>query len=147
MKKAFPSWRLQGRTPRCKVAAKHLLVLNGSSSSYSAPQRLQDFQSHGAGPHPPEELDQLLRGSGWTPYYVEGDKPTLMHQQMAATLDQAVADIQAIQHQAREAGDLTRPRGPLIVLKFPKARRGPNSLMAGPTSRFVSNGMRSALEV
>ena len=34
----------------------------------------------------PEELDQLLRGYGWTPHFVEGDDPHIMHQQMAATL-------------------------------------------------------------
>src|SRR5258707_6909577 len=36
---------------------------------------------------PREELDQLLRGYGWTPYYVAGDEPAIMHQAMAATLD------------------------------------------------------------
>ena len=49
----------------------------------------------------PEELEQLLRGYGWTPYYVEGHDPELMHQAMAAALDEAVADILAIQHNAR----------------------------------------------
>jgi xylulose-5-phosphate/fructose-6-phosphate phosphoketolase len=79
-----------------------------------------------------EELDQLLRGYGWTPYYVEGDEPELMHQQMAATLDQAVADIQAIQHHARETGDLTRPRWPVIVLKSPKGWTGPKTVDGKP---------------
>ena len=34
-----------------------------------------------------EELDQLFRGYGYTPYFVEGDEPAKMHQLMAATLD------------------------------------------------------------
>ncbi|MBC6989602.1 phosphoketolase [Hymenobacter sp. BT491] len=80
----------------------------------------------------PEELDQLLRGYGWAPYYVEGDEPTQMHQQMAATLDQAVADIQAIQQNAREHGDLTRPRWPVIVLKSPKGWTGPKLVDGRP---------------
>ena len=29
---------------------------------------------------PPEELDQLFKGYGWTPHVVEGDEPQLMHQ-------------------------------------------------------------------
>ena len=36
---------------------------------------------------PREELEQLLRGYGWEPYFVEGDDPATMHQLMAATLD------------------------------------------------------------
>ena len=28
---------------------------------------------------PREELEQLLRGYGWTPYFVEGHEPALMH--------------------------------------------------------------------
>ena len=34
-----------------------------------------------------EELEQLLRGYGWTPYFVEGHEPGPMHEAMAATLD------------------------------------------------------------
>src|SRR6059058_5815462 len=34
-----------------------------------------------------EELDQLFRGYGYTPYYVEGSKPKKMHELMASTLD------------------------------------------------------------
>ncbi|MEO8268284.1 MAG: phosphoketolase family protein [Aureliella sp.] len=73
----------------------------------------------------PEELDQLLRGYGWTPYYVEGDDPVLMHQAMAQTLDAVVEQIQRIQHDARVTGSTTRPRWPMIVLKSPKGWTGP----------------------
>ena len=72
-----------------------------------------------------EELDQLLRGNGWTPYYVEGDDPALMHEAMAATLDEVVETIKSIQQNARENGKLTRPRWPMIVLKSPKGWTGP----------------------
>jgi len=34
-----------------------------------------------------EELEQLLRGYGWTPYFVEGHEPAPMHEAMAAALD------------------------------------------------------------
>jgi xylulose-5-phosphate/fructose-6-phosphate phosphoketolase len=73
----------------------------------------------------PEELDQFIRGNGWTPYYVEGHEPALMHQAMAATLDQAVEEIKRIQHEARINGNTMRPRWPMIVLKSPKGWTGP----------------------
>ena len=73
----------------------------------------------------PEELDQLLRGNGWTPYYIEGHEPALMHETMAATLDMVVDEIKRIQHDARVNGNTTRPRWPMIVLKSPKGWTGP----------------------
>ena len=50
-----------------------------------------------------EELEELFRGYGYTPYFVEGDEPTKMHQLMAATLDDVVGEIK--QHPGR------RPHG------------------------------------
>ncbi|CAN5508838.1 phosphoketolase family protein [soil metagenome] len=75
-----------------------------------------------------EELDQLLRGYGWTPYYVEGDEPELMHQAMATTLDQVITQIQEIQQNARSQHRSTRPRWPVIVLKSPKGWTGPKMI-------------------
>ena len=72
-----------------------------------------------------EELEQLLRGYGWTPYFVEGHEPALMHEAMAATLDTAVEQIKQIQQDARVHGNLTRPRWPMIVLNSPKGWTGP----------------------
>jgi xylulose-5-phosphate/fructose-6-phosphate phosphoketolase len=72
-----------------------------------------------------EELEQFFRGCGWTPYFVEGGDPELMHKQMAETLDKAVEDIRQIQSNARTNGDTTRPRWPMIVLKSPKGWTGP----------------------
>jgi xylulose-5-phosphate/fructose-6-phosphate phosphoketolase len=73
----------------------------------------------------PEELEQLMRGYGWTPYFVEGDDPMQMHQLMAAKLDEAVREIKRIKHNANENGDVTRPRWPMIVLRSPKGWTGP----------------------
>ena len=67
-----------------------------------------------------EELEQLLRGYGYTPYFVEGDDPETMHQLMAATMDQVTEEIQRITRHARENNDATRPRWPMIVLRTPK---------------------------
>jgi xylulose-5-phosphate/fructose-6-phosphate phosphoketolase len=73
----------------------------------------------------PEELEQFLRGCGWTPYVVEGDDPMQMHQLMADTLDKVIDDIRRIQANARENNDTSRPRWPMIVLKSPKGWTGP----------------------
>jgi xylulose-5-phosphate/fructose-6-phosphate phosphoketolase len=80
----------------------------------------------------PEELDQLLRGYGWTPYYVEGHEPELMHQAMALALDEAVENILAIQHNAQTQTEPTRPRWPLIVLRSPKGWTGPKEVDGQP---------------
>jgi xylulose-5-phosphate/fructose-6-phosphate phosphoketolase len=48
-----------------------------------------------------------------------------MHQLMAAALEKALEDIRAIQKNARDNHDTTRPRWPLIVLKSPKGWTGP----------------------
>ncbi|MGB5147210.1 MAG: phosphoketolase family protein [Porticoccaceae bacterium] len=72
-----------------------------------------------------EELEQFLRGCGWTPYFVEGREPDLMHEAMAATLDTAVEQIRNIQQDARQHGSRIRPRWPMIVLASPKGWTGP----------------------
>ena len=76
-----------------------------------------------------EELEQLLRGYGWTPYFVEGHEPQLMHEAMAATLDTVVEQIRNIQREARardqSGNSLVRPRWPMIVLNSPKGWTGP----------------------
>ena len=74
---------------------------------------------------PDGELVSLLEGYGYTVHRVTGDDPEQVHQQLAATLDQVVEEIAAIQRRAREDGDLTRPRWPMIVLKTPKGWTGP----------------------
>jgi xylulose-5-phosphate/fructose-6-phosphate phosphoketolase len=73
----------------------------------------------------PDELAQFFRGCGWNPYFVEGDDPAAMHELMATTLDKAIEDIHNIQKNARDTGDTTRPRWPMIVLKSPKGWTGP----------------------
>ena len=77
---------------------------------------------------PKDELTQLMRGYGWTPIFVEGDEPTLMHQAMAAALDKAVQLIKKFQQNARENGDLNRPAWPMIILNSPKGWTGPKEV-------------------
>jgi xylulose-5-phosphate/fructose-6-phosphate phosphoketolase len=72
-----------------------------------------------------EELEQLFRGYGWTPLFVEGEDPDFMHEAMAATLDMAVEQIKTCQRDARTGGSRDRPRWPMIILETPKGWTGP----------------------
>ena len=73
-----------------------------------------------------EEVRKFFEGCGWKPYFVETDGTDNMaaHRMMADTLDKCVRDIRAAQKKAREQGDTTRPRWPMIVLRSPKGWTG-----------------------
>ncbi|MCC7040657.1 MAG: phosphoketolase family protein [Burkholderiales bacterium] len=75
-----------------------------------------------------DELEALFVGYGYAPYFVEGSEPAAMHQKMAATLDEAIAKIRAIQQAARKTGSPERPRWPMIVLRSPKGWTGPKEI-------------------
>ena len=75
-----------------------------------------------------EELENLFRGYGWTPYFVEGSDPESMHQAMAATTEHCVSEILRIRREARESGVAERPRWPMIVLRSPKGWSAPKEV-------------------
>ena len=77
---------------------------------------------------PRQELDQLLRGYGYEPHYVEGHDPSRMHQQMASALDAVVRKIRGIQRRARSKGFKRRPSWPMIVLRSPKGWTCPKTI-------------------
>ena len=79
-----------------------------------------------------DELSQLLTGYGYTPYFVEGREPAAMHQLMAATLDEVVDEIRAIQQDARGRRSTGRPVWPMIVLRTPKGWTGPKEVDGKP---------------
>ena len=81
---------------------------------------------------PEDELRALMEGYGHQPYFVEGDDPALVHQQMAAALDAVVEEIHDIQRAAREGGVTERPRWPMIVLRTPKGWTGPKEIDGVP---------------
>ena len=83
-----------------------------------------------------QDLEDLFRGYGYHPYWVEGSDPERMHQLMAATLDQVVAEIEAIQNEARTKGLQSRPCWPLIILKSPKGWTGPKEVDGKMTEGF-----------
>jgi xylulose-5-phosphate/fructose-6-phosphate phosphoketolase len=77
---------------------------------------------------PEDELAALMRGYGYEPHFVGGDDPTTVHEQLAATLDQVLDDITAIQHAARDATASGRAVWPMIVLRTPKGWTGPKEV-------------------
>ena len=77
---------------------------------------------------PEEELTLLFRGYGYTPYVVKGNDPMSVHQQMAGTLDAAIAEIKRIQTRARTQGLKTRPSWPMIILRTPKGWTCPKEI-------------------
>ena len=86
-----------------------------------------------------EELNQLFRGYGYTPYVVGASgpeelslEPGPVHQQMAAALDKAIADIRQIQEDARRHGFKQRPQWPMIILRTPKGWTGPHVVDGKP---------------
>ena len=80
---------------------------------------------------PPEELDMLMRGLGWTPHVVEGNDPDKMHPKMAEVMEGCVLEIRAIQEKARNAPKgqpIERPKWPMIILRTPKGWTCPKEL-------------------
>jgi xylulose-5-phosphate/fructose-6-phosphate phosphoketolase len=75
-----------------------------------------------------EELEHLFQGYGWTPHFVEGHDPEVMHQKMAAVLEDCLLEIRRIQQEARTRGEPNRPRWPMIVLRSPKGWTGPKEV-------------------
>lgn len=75
-----------------------------------------------------EELEDLFKGYGWTPYFVEGSDPDSMHQAMAATVEHCIGEIRRHQQQCRLTGIPTRPRWPMIVLRSPKGWGAPEQV-------------------
>jgi xylulose-5-phosphate/fructose-6-phosphate phosphoketolase len=74
------------------------------------------------------ELEALLFGYGWTPYFVEGSDFDSMHQAMASTLEHCVTQIRDYQKKARDSGEAFRPRWPMVILRTPKGWSAPEML-------------------
>ncbi len=74
---------------------------------------------------PNDELKKFFEGCGWTPIFVEGDDPAVMHPAMAKALDTAIRSILRFQENARKNNDGSRVKWPMIVLRTPKGWTGP----------------------
>jgi xylulose-5-phosphate/fructose-6-phosphate phosphoketolase len=77
---------------------------------------------------PRDELEQLLRGYGYVPFFVEGEEPRRMHELMAGRLDEVIAEILRIRSSAQAEGEPSRPRWPMIVLRSPKGWTCPKEI-------------------
>jgi len=75
-----------------------------------------------------EELENLFKGYGYTPYFVEGSEHESMHQAMAATIEHCILEIRKIQQEARNSGIASRARFPVIILRSPKGWTGPTEV-------------------
>ncbi len=75
-----------------------------------------------------DEIENLFKGYGYTPYFVEGSDAASMDQAMAATLDHCVQTIKSAQEEARRTGVASRPRWPMIVLRTPKGWTAPGEV-------------------
>ncbi len=75
-----------------------------------------------------DELESLFVGYGWTPHFVEGDNPLLMHAKMAEVMEQCILEIRRIQAEARKTGKANRARWPMIILRSPKGWTGPEEV-------------------
>ena len=82
------------------------------------------------------ELESLLTGYGYKPYFVEGSDPAIVHQIMAKTLDTIIGEIKAIQREARSTGVASLPRWPMIVMRTPKGWTGPKEVDGLKTEGF-----------
>lgn len=71
------------------------------------------------------QLEQLFRGHGYHPYFIEGDNPETVHHQMARITDRIIREIKSIQGDARKNGFKALPQWPMIILRTPKGWTGP----------------------
>jgi xylulose-5-phosphate/fructose-6-phosphate phosphoketolase len=78
------------------------------------------------------DLTQLFTGYGYKPYFVEGQEPEILHQLMAHTLDAILAEIRAIQNDARAGRSAGLPVWPMIIMRTPKGWTGPKIVDGKP---------------
>ena len=79
-----------------------------------------------------ESLTCLFLGHGYETYFVEGDDPLTVHEQMASTLDAAYEKIRNIQQAARTTGVPYPFLWPMIILRTPKGWTGPKAWKGVP---------------
>ncbi len=77
---------------------------------------------------PKVELEELFKGYGYKPYFVEGDVPEEVHELLATTLDIIIDEIKQIQNEARANGFTKRLKWPMIIFSTPKGWTGPKEV-------------------
>ena len=83
-----------------------------------------------------DDLTAFYKGHGYSPYFVEGDDPEIMHQLLAGALDRCYAEIREIQKSARATNNdgkgKPRQSWPMIVLRTPKGWTCPKEVDGVP---------------
>jgi len=84
-----------------------------------------------------DELVTFYKGLGYSPYFVEGDDPEIVHQLLAGALDRCYAEIRGIQKDARTPGARannaqSRKSWPMIILRTPKGWTCPKEVDGVP---------------
>ncbi|MDT8396804.1 MAG: phosphoketolase family protein [bacterium] len=74
------------------------------------------------------ELQSLMEGYGYRPFFVEGDEPRIMHSLMAETLDRVFDEIRDIREKAATPGPGDLPPWPMVILRTPKGWTGPGEV-------------------
>ncbi|MFL6792225.1 MAG: phosphoketolase [Bradyrhizobium sp.] len=105
--------------PRCDGAVLPILHLNGYK--IANPTVLGRMSN--------AEVQDLFRGYGYDPLFVESHEPAAMHRLMAETLETALVRISDIRRAARGSGAIAGPpKWPIIVLRSPKGWTGPKEV-------------------
>ncbi|HHQ69525.1 MAG TPA: phosphoketolase family protein, partial [Halothiobacillaceae bacterium] len=86
-----------------------------------------------------DELESLMYGYGYEPFFISGSDPKTMHEQMATLMDKVIGRILSIWETARNENNPERPRWPMIVMRTPKGWTGPKFVDGLP----VENHWRS----
>ncbi|GAW98157.1 phosphoketolase family protein [Secundilactobacillus mixtipabuli] len=93
-----------------------------------------------------ENIAKFFEGLGWSPRFLENDDIhdyMTYHEKAAKLFDQAIADIQQIQKDARENGkyeDGTIPAWPVVIARLPKGWGGPTH---NPAGEPIENSFRA----
>ncbi|GAX08564.1 phosphoketolase [Secundilactobacillus silagincola] len=93
-----------------------------------------------------ESITKFFEGLGWSPRFLENDDIhdyMTYHEKAAKLFDQAIADIQQIQKDARENGkyeDGTIPAWPVVIARLPKGWGGPKK---NPAGEPIENSFRA----
>jgi hypothetical protein len=116
--------RDRARWPRPGTRTSSSIRHRRRGAADPAPQRLQDRQSDRPRPHQPRGTRAVAARLWLAPTSSRGTSPSPMHEAMAAALDRRGTDP-ADPADARQSGDVTRPRWPMIVLDSPKGWTGP----------------------
>lgn len=93
-----------------------------------------------------ENITKFFEGLGWSPRFLENDDIhdyMTYHEKAAKLFDQAIADIQQIQKDARENGkyeDGTIPAWPVVIARLPKGWGGPKK---NPAGEPIENSFRA----